>query len=244
MATGKRSLAQKRSGKARTPPRERPAKEASPTSRREAGGTRDRLLEAGEEEFGAHGLRGARVQEIVARAGVNERMLYHYFGDKEGLYLAVCARCHDSLAAEFEAALDAPKSTDPVDRLAELLRVYFDAIAARPFILRVFLYEALAGWPSGEKMQEMRRDSDARVTPKLIALFADAERAGVFRQGVDPIMALLTAGSSFLVLLLSLSRMSQVFPGDLRDPAQLAALRDRLIDTLLHGVVAPHHRRS
>lgn len=50
---------------------------------------RRRLLEAGAAVFAEAGYAGARVDAIAARAGLNKRMLYHYFGDKAGLYRAV-----------------------------------------------------------------------------------------------------------------------------------------------------------
>src|SRR5258708_3822046 len=102
----------------------RPAKRAAgvapaPESR-DAAGTRERILAAAEEAFATHGLRGARVQEIVARAGVNERMLYHYFGDKDGLYLAVLKRYFFSVVGQFEDALGVP-GDDPVERLTAIM---------------------------------------------------------------------------------------------------------------------------
>ena len=51
--------------------------------------TRRKLLMAARREFAASGLAGARVDEIAARAGVNKQLVYHYFGDKDALYLAV-----------------------------------------------------------------------------------------------------------------------------------------------------------
>src|ERR1700730_14387857 len=51
--------------------------------------TRAAILAAATAEFAAKGLKGARVDTIARRAGANKRMIYHYFGDKEGLYLAV-----------------------------------------------------------------------------------------------------------------------------------------------------------
>ena len=51
--------------------------------------TRRRILDAALKEFSAHGFSGARVGGIARRAKVNKRMLYHYFGDKEGLFRAV-----------------------------------------------------------------------------------------------------------------------------------------------------------
>ena len=51
--------------------------------------TRERILDAAMSAFAAEGLRGARVDEIAAAAGVNKRMLYHHFGDKSGLFRTV-----------------------------------------------------------------------------------------------------------------------------------------------------------
>lgn len=51
--------------------------------------TRTRILSAARREFAAKGIAGARVDAIARRAGVNKRMLYHYFGSKDGLFAAV-----------------------------------------------------------------------------------------------------------------------------------------------------------
>lgn len=50
--------------------------------------TRSRILEAALTEFAAHGLAGARTEQIAAAAGVNKALLYYYFTNKEGLYTA------------------------------------------------------------------------------------------------------------------------------------------------------------
>ena len=51
--------------------------------------TRERILAAALHEFAARGLAGARVDAIARRSHSNKRMLYHYFGDKDGLFRAV-----------------------------------------------------------------------------------------------------------------------------------------------------------
>ncbi|MBV8951136.1 MAG: TetR family transcriptional regulator [Actinobacteria bacterium] len=72
---------------------------------RDPEGTKRRILAAALDEFAAKGLDGARVDTIAARAGVNKRMLYYYFGSKDHLYRAVL---RDRLAdrAPTEAAHD------------------------------------------------------------------------------------------------------------------------------------------
>jgi len=50
--------------------------------------TRGSILASATAEFARYGLGGARVDRIAERAGANKRMLYYYFGDKDGLFLA------------------------------------------------------------------------------------------------------------------------------------------------------------
>ena len=61
--------------------------------------TRAVILRAATAEITAKGLTGARVDAIAERAGVNKRMLYHYFGDKQGLYLAVLEATYAAIRA-------------------------------------------------------------------------------------------------------------------------------------------------
>ena len=70
--------------------------------------TRQVLLDAASEELARHGLRGARMHVIVERAGINERMIYHHFGSKVGLYEAVLA--HHLRGPEIPAALEAARN--------------------------------------------------------------------------------------------------------------------------------------
>ncbi len=65
--------------------------------------TRRRILAAALKEFSARGFAGARVDGIVCRAKVNKRMLYHYFGDKEGLFRAVLQFKLDERMARFKS---------------------------------------------------------------------------------------------------------------------------------------------
>jgi TetR/AcrR family transcriptional regulator len=51
--------------------------------------TRELILAAALKEFSRNGLAGARVDVMARKAGVNKRMLYHYFTDKDGLFREV-----------------------------------------------------------------------------------------------------------------------------------------------------------
>ena len=67
------------------------------TSARDSQRTRAKILRAATVLFAAKGPDATRVDEIAARAGVNKRMLYHYFGSKKSLYLSVLGDTSDRL---------------------------------------------------------------------------------------------------------------------------------------------------
>jgi len=56
--------------------------------RRDAAATRAALLSAAQELFAERGFERATVREIAARAGVNQALLFRYFGSKDELFRA------------------------------------------------------------------------------------------------------------------------------------------------------------
>src|SRR5882724_12297143 len=109
------------------------------TSRRDPQRTRERILSAALAEFAAKGFAGARVDLIARRAAINKRMLYHYFGDKEGLFRAVLRRKIAERQAWNAATPEQP---------AEYLPLLFDLACKDAHWIRLFEWEALRG---GEK---------------------------------------------------------------------------------------------
>ncbi len=69
---------------------------------RDAEATKQQILDAAEIEFAKNGLFGARTDAIAKGANVAPRMIYYYFGSKEGLYKAVLQRP----AVEFQEILE------------------------------------------------------------------------------------------------------------------------------------------
>ena len=53
--------------------------------------TQQRLIDATAEIMASVGIAGLRVDQIAQHTGVNKRMIYHYFGNKEGLARRVLA---------------------------------------------------------------------------------------------------------------------------------------------------------
>jgi len=81
--------------------------------------TRERILGAARTQFGREGYDKATLREIAAGAGVDPALIPHYFGSKEGVFLA---------AVEFpvDPALFIPRLLEPgVEGLGERLVTFF-----------------------------------------------------------------------------------------------------------------------
>ena len=103
--------------------------------------TRAAILAAATHEFTAKGLNGARVDTIATRSRVNKRMIYHYFGDKEGLYLAVLEATYtDIRSAEIDLNLE---DHDPLDGMRELVEFTWNYFIKHPEFLSLLGTENL-----------------------------------------------------------------------------------------------------
>src|SRR5215216_4885195 len=81
-------------------------------------GNRRNIVEVATREFAEKGFSGARVDEIAARTKTSKRMIYYYFGGKEGLYIAVLERAYRHIRS-LEQQLDVDH-LEPIDALRQL----------------------------------------------------------------------------------------------------------------------------
>jgi AcrR family transcriptional regulator len=133
-----------------------PAK-ASPPSRNPER-SRARILAAALKEFSAKGFAGARVDAIAHRANINKRMLYHYFGDKEGLFKAVLRRKLSEREAWAETLSGDPEETLPF---------WFEAACKDVDWVRLFEWEALQGDWQHVIDEKERLESTARGLERI-----------------------------------------------------------------------------
>lgn len=109
------------------------------TKRRDAARARAELLGIATQEFARVGYFGARVDEIAARSSTTKRMIYYYFGDKDGLFTAVLEHAYADIRAA-EKALDL-SHLSPRDALARFIDHTFRYHAAHPELARLVASE-------------------------------------------------------------------------------------------------------
>jgi len=144
---------------------------------------------AGVVEFCSKGYDGARIDQIAARAKCNIRMIYHYFGSKEDLYLAVLERVYDAIRnPEQELHLD---DYDPVEGLTTLVEFTFRHLQTHPEFVALISNENMM---KGRHLQRSQRvpESTAPLMEVIGDLLRRGEAAGVFREGIDPVQLYVT----------------------------------------------------
>jgi len=161
-----------------------PAARAARAKLRDGDGTRARILAAATAEFSANGYSGARVDAICKAAQANPRMIYHYFSDKDGLYVTVLEQVLGELRnAELKLAVD---HVPPMQGMIELFDFIHDHFGRHPELIHLLTGENLM------RARFLRRSVKAPIVASpLIDLLAEllhrGEREGAFRSGIDPL---------------------------------------------------------
>ena len=204
-------------------------KAAGGKRKRDSALTRESILRAATFEFCRNGLGGARVDAIAHRAKANMRLLYHYFGDKDGLYLAVLEHVYAEIrTAEQQLNLD---DLDPVAAMNGLVDFTFDFFQNHQNYIALINNENLQ---RGRYLRKSRKI--AALTMPLVSSIERVLRrgvaAGVFRSGVDPIQLYvsITAFSYFHVS--NRHTLSVMFDKDLGDPKWLEERRRHARDVI------------
>lgn len=142
------------------------------------------ILRVALEVFARNGLSGARVDEIAARTETSKRMIYYYFGDKEGLYLRSLEEAYRSVRAQ-EAALDL-EGLDPVEALRRLVEFTFEHHRQNEDFIRLVMIENIHKGQFLESSNAIR-DLNQGVIASLERVIARGKAEGLFRPDIDPL---------------------------------------------------------
>ena len=218
------------------------AADAAPKARRanwkqDPDAVRADILRAATGEFAARGLSGGRIDEIARRTRASKRMIYYYFGDKEGLYKAVLEGVYTSLRQNEERLK--VEDLPPVEALARLVEATFDAHAATPTFIRLVMIENIHNAAYLRQSEIVPRLNRA-IIDKLADVCARGREAGLFRDLADPLELhwLISAPSFYNVS--NRATFTTSFGEALYTPASQARLRRRITDMILGLVVIGH----
>jgi TetR/AcrR family transcriptional regulator len=224
---------------------------SEPGSRRgrihDAEGAREAILNAAEVVFTEHGFDGARIDAIAAEAGYNKSLIFHYFGDKLGLYAEVTRRA-DREMSELQARLLVPLLEDETNAsdarkfkalLETIVGALFDYLVEHPRLVRILLWEQAEGWQTYKKIFSQ---FDTEDVDQFETLFRTARKAGLLRSDLSPVIQLTMALQLCMSHLAYIPIYQMVRPGeDFSSAAALARARENIIAFVVAGIMADPH---
>lgn len=191
------------------------------------------ILEVATREFADKGLAGARIDVIAEAMRTSKRMIYYYFGSKEGLYVAVLEEAYRRMrATESELHLD---DLPPEDALRKLVAFTVDYQLSHPEFMRLVMTENihrgayLRNSAVIQKLNVPAIDGLKRVLERGLA-------AGVFRSGLDPVDVHMSISALSVFNVANRYTFSLIFQRDFDSPSVMIARRDSIIEMVVRFV--------
>jgi TetR/AcrR family transcriptional regulator len=201
--------------------------------RRNPEATRRKLLVAARREFAASGLAGARVDEIAARAGVNKQLVYHYFGDKDALYLAVLEWVYEEIR-EQERRLNL-EGLPPEQAIRKLIEASFDHLAAHPDFI-VLLNDENRGGARHVRGSKRLEAMHSPLVSMVSQILKQGTRNRTFRKGIDPVQLYISIAGLSYFFFSNTPTLSAIFGKDLASPTALRVRRKHIVDLVMRSL--------
>lgn len=193
-------------------------------------GRRKQILGAAAKVFADRGYHGARISDVAEEAGVAYGLVYHYFGNKEGLLREIFESNWRFFAKAIEqiAAVEASSQ----EKLRQIIEFIVNAFEVAPYVVKVLVLEFGRSSRLGDALDEPDVN---RVFRAVFAIFKDASRRGELDPACDPwALTVLFLGA------LESTLASFVFPahGDANHllDTRLVATRETLLATFTRGL--------
>ena len=146
--------------------------------------TMTEILKVATHEFADKGLAGARIDEIAAATRTSKRMIYYYFGSKDGLYLAVLEEAYRRMRS-IEADLHLG-DLDPVAALRRLVEFTYDHHRDNEDFIRLVMSENIQR-ADYLRQSKVMRQLNSKAIDSVRELYERGVAQGVFRAGLDPV---------------------------------------------------------
>lgn len=208
---------------------------AAPEERlRDADRSQATILKAARDEFSEHGLGGARMDRIAERAGLNKRLIYYYFEDKERLFQAVLEQTyHHIREEEHKLNLLHLKPETALRRLVEFTWHYY---LEHPEFLTL-LNSANLHKARHLAQSERARELNSPLVLMLQDIIERGQAEGSFRGGIDPVQLYVSIAGLSYFYLSNNHTLSAIFGRDLMAPKALNERLSHMCDVILGYVL-------
>lgn len=186
---------------------------------RDAERSRRRILDAARQAFAEHGLGGTRLDDIAQRAGVDKRLIYHYYKGKDALFLAALEDAYTGIR-QAEAALNL-SALPPVEAITRLVDFTWQYYLDHPEFITLVNSENLHR-AAHLKLLPQVRDMNGPLITTIAQVLERGRADGSFRGGVDPEQLYISIAGMCYFYLSNQHTLSVIFERPVMAPKALA----------------------
>ena len=196
---------------------------------RDAKKSKENILRAAEDEFSEKGFYGSRIDEIASKAGINKRMIYQYFNNKEQLYKTVLYEVYGRLSDTELQIFSKDKSA--VESLSEVIELYFDYLRDNPNYISMIMWE---NFNKGKYIKEIDvKGMKDKTFEMLREVIEKGKKDGIFKKDIctkQVIITILTSTFSYFANKYTLSDIVEI---NYEDVGELEARKKSVTDMIL-----------
>ncbi len=200
---------------------------------RDSDRTKADILTVATKEFADRGLSGARVDTIAALMRTSKRMIYYYFGSKEGLYLAVLEKVYSAIrATEASLPLD---SLDPEEALRRLVEQTFEHDDANEDFVRLVVLENIHSGQLFDRTDSLRK-INLGALETIKSILHRGQAAGKFRDDLDPVDVHMAISALCFFRVSNKYTFGKIFDIDLSSPSRRRKHKTMIVEAVLRLV--------
>jgi AcrR family transcriptional regulator len=201
--------------------------------------TRAEIIEVATKEFSRRGYSGGRINEIAERTRTSKRMIYYYFGSKEGLYKAVLFEHYRRLRENDRAA--SLEEKPPLEALAALTRLTFDWYVEHADEVPLVMVENIHHGKHVANLPEIG-SLNSTATELVKSIYDRGVAQGVMRPGLRPIDIYISIASASFFNVSNRFTFKAIFGHDMALRDEIVRRREAVTEIVLRYVAVDPDR--
>jgi TetR/AcrR family transcriptional regulator len=216
-------------------------KRATAPQKRDADATRTKILQAALSEFSERGLPAASTDDIAERCGVNKRMIYYYFGSKEGLYLAALESVFEKFVA-LESEIDV-EHLEPAAAIEAMINLKIDYYLDNPHFVSFLAMENF------HKARHLRKSKKLHMfktplTEVIARVLKRGQGRGEFRMDVEPVDFYVSMCALCIMYFSNQHSLGAIFGRDMMSEVNIEWRRRTVVEFVLSYLRMPDGART
>lgn len=194
---------------------------------------KDKLLLCAINEFAEKGFDGARIENIVIAAGCSKQTVYHHYGNKENLFIAVIEYSWEHIRSK-ELMVDLVKG-EPVQNLGRIIDFTWDYYLKYPWYLKIVNSENQSKGVHLKKSKLIGGINSGHIS-LMERIIKEGQEMNLFRDDIDPVQVNISIAALGFFYLINQHTLSHIYKMQMTTKESLDRRHSIIKDTILRWV--------